>query len=123
MKSSVKATASKQRIQQVATTAVAASEVDASVTVAALTGPECLGLNIQRDLFPQDGALPSDPSVISLKVPYCSESARASLTASASDSASYRGSGGGRVSLSGHQFHEQSRGLIPHNVYFLSSRL
>ena len=88
MSSSVKVTASKQRIQPVATTAAEVSEVDVYATAASLAGSKRSVLNLWRDLFPKDGALPSEPSVSSLKAPSRSESARASFTASDSASAS-----------------------------------
>ena len=81
MTSSVKEAPSKHRIQAVATTAAAASAVDASATEEALAGSKRSGLNLWQELFPQDGALPSESSLRSLKAPSCSESARASLTA------------------------------------------
>ena len=66
-------------------------------------------------LFPQDGSLPFDLSVIYLKTPSCLESARASLTASDSARANtgHGGSVGGGVSLNGRRVPEQSWGLLP----------
>ena len=117
MISSVKGTASKQRIKAVATISVAESAVYASATASSLDGSKCSGLNLQRDLFPQDGALPSESFMSSLKAPSCSESARSSLTASnsARDDANtiYLGSGGGVVSLIRQQVPKRSGGLIP----------
>ena len=102
---SVKGTASKQRIQTVATTAASAPAVDASATAAELAESKRSGLNLRQDLFSQDGSLPSKLFVSSLKAPSCSESARASLTTSNTDSASASTSNccsdGGGVSLGG----------------------
>ena len=115
--SSVKGTASKQMIQPVSTIAASVSAVYASTAAAALDGSKHSGLNLRQYLFPQDGALPSEPSMISLKSPSCSESARASLTAIASANTSHRGSGCGGVSLRGRKFLEKSGGLIPQDGY------
>ena len=65
-------------------------------------------------LFPQDGSLPLELSVIYPKTPSCSEISRASLTASNSASAnnSHRESGGRGASMSGRGVPERSGGLF-----------
>ena len=70
-----------------------------------------------RGLFPQDGSLPFEPFVRSPKPPSCSESARASLTASDIVSANNgnHGSGGGGIGLKGWWFPEKSGGLFTQN--------
>ena len=119
MTSSVKGTASKHRIQPVATTDAAASALYVFTTAAALDGSKRSVLNLRRYLFPRDRALPYKPYVSSLKVPSCSGSARAYPTVSDSASASARtntshcGSGAGGVSLSERQIPDLSGGLIP----------
>ena len=115
MTSSVKWTASKQRIQPVATTAAAESAVDASVTAAAVAGSKRPGLNLQCYLFPQDGDLLYELSVRSVKATSCLGSARASLTVrdSASASTSHCGSGGVGVIPSGRRVPKRSGCLIP----------
>ena len=115
MTSIVKETASKQRIQPIATTAAAASEVDVYMTAAALSGLKCLGLNLWWYLFPRYVDLLYDPSVMSLNKPSFLESARASLTTSNIVIAStiHCGSGFREVILSGQGLPERSGGFIP----------
>ena len=117
MASSVKGTASKQRIQPVSKTAASVSAVDASAIEASLAVLKRSGLTLQQYLYLQDGDFPSEPSVISLKEFSCWESARSSLTArdSAIASTSHRGKGSGGLILSGRQFPKQSGGLFPQN--------
>ena len=69
-----------------------------------------------KGFFPQDGSLPFDLSVRSPNPPSCSESARASLTASNSSNTSHCGSGGREVILIRQEFPERSGGSFPQDV-------